>query len=170
MANDGGQLSFKKFRALEKNNIIKYIYNYHCTKLDNRYKKLAGWKKSQVKTAIDSRKCRTYAHSLNNRTMKPQFPEIPYTWCNKLVNYPIQATAAEIIFACLGKLPAALDGLNAKIILSIHDEILLEVSRKDAEKAEEALTQSMIDGFLQLLPDAPTRGMVKSYISEKWEK
>ena len=61
------------------------------------------------------------------------------------LNTPIQGTAADIIKIAMidtnNKLKEA--GLDANIILQIHDEIIIESSEKDKEKAKEILKECM---------------------------
>ena len=61
------------------------------------------------------------------------------------LNTPIQGTAADIIKIAMIKTDENLKkaGLDAQIILQIHDEIILESSIVDKEKAIEILRQSM---------------------------
>lgn len=52
------------------------------------------------------------------------------------VNAPVQGTSADILKAAMIRLPAALSakGLNAKIILQVHDELLLEVPAAELDE------------------------------------
>ncbi|MFO3715980.1 DNA polymerase I [Anaerococcus cruorum] len=61
------------------------------------------------------------------------------------LNTPIQGTAADIIKIAMIKTEENLKnaGLDAKIILQIHDEIILESSIEDKDKAMEILRDSM---------------------------
>ncbi|MFP4450983.1 MAG: DNA polymerase, partial [Rhodosalinus sp.] len=51
------------------------------------------------------------------------------------INAPIQGTAADIIRRAMVRMPAAIEGLPAEMLLQVHDELLFEVD----EGAEEAL-------------------------------
>lgn len=61
------------------------------------------------------------------------------------LNTPIQGSAADIIkFAMINSyLNLKKAKINAKIVLQIHDEIIIEASKKDLEKAKEILKSSM---------------------------
>ena len=61
------------------------------------------------------------------------------------LNTPIQGTAADIIKIAMIKTYEKLkeEGLDAKIILQIHDEIIIESSEEDKEKAREILKECM---------------------------
>lgn len=44
------------------------------------------------------------------------------------INAPIQGTAADVIRRAMIRMPAAIDGLPAKMLLQVHDELLFEVA------------------------------------------
>ncbi|WP_371225038.1 DNA polymerase I [Roseovarius sp. 2305UL8-3] len=57
------------------------------------------------------------------------------------INAPIQGTAADIIRRAMIRMPDAIEGQPAKMLLQVHDELIFEVS----EGAEEALIQTARD-------------------------
>ena len=61
------------------------------------------------------------------------------------LNTPIQGTAADIIKIAMIETDKNLKkaGLDAKIVLQIHDEIILEASLEDKDSAMEILRNSM---------------------------
>ena len=61
------------------------------------------------------------------------------------MNAPIQGTAADIMKIAMVQVHRALkeEGLDARIVLQIHDELLVEVSEKDADRAMELLKETM---------------------------
>jgi len=70
------------------------------------------------------------------------------------MNSPIQGTAADIIkLAMLGTARALKEaGLDARMILQVHDELIVEASRRDAEKAAEILRHEMENAFETEVP------------------
>lgn len=60
-------------------------------------------------------------------------------------NAPIQGTAADIIKIAMVNVFARLEkeGLDAKLILQIHDELILEAADKDASRAAQLLKEEM---------------------------
>ena len=61
------------------------------------------------------------------------------------MNAPVQGTAADIMKIAMIRTQEALDaaGLDAKILLQVHDELLLEVRSDQATQASEILQQAM---------------------------
>jgi DNA polymerase-1 len=57
------------------------------------------------------------------------------------INAPIQGTAADVIRRAMIRMPAAIDGMPAKMLLQVHDELLFEVD----EGAEDALIAAARD-------------------------
>ena len=67
------------------------------------------------------------------------------------MNTPIQGTAADIMKIAMINVKNALQDskIHAKIVLQIHDELLLEVALQDKEKAKQILKESM-EGAMKL--------------------
>ncbi len=47
------------------------------------------------------------------------------------INAPIQGTAADVIRRAMVRMPAAISGVDAKMLLQVHDELLFEVAEND---------------------------------------
>jgi DNA polymerase-1 len=82
------------------------------------------------------------------------------------INMPIQGTAADIMKIALIRLHERLrdGGSRARMLLSVHDEVLLEVPRDDAEALGPAVREVM-EGALKL--DVPLDVDVK--VGDDWE-
>ena len=48
------------------------------------------------------------------------------------INAPIQGTAADVIRRAMIRMPAAIEGIPAKMLLQVHDELLFEVEKEAA--------------------------------------
>lgn len=59
------------------------------------------------------------------------------------MNTPIQGTAADIMKIAMNKVYDGLKDLNAKVVLQVHDELILEVKEEEKSKAKEILQSSM---------------------------
>ncbi|WP_435256436.1 DNA polymerase I [Thioclava sp. FR2] len=49
------------------------------------------------------------------------------------INAPIQGTAADVIRRAMIRMPKAINGMDAKMLLQVHDELLFEVAEDQAE-------------------------------------
>jgi len=67
------------------------------------------------------------------------------------INAPIQGTAADIIKAAMIRLPEALHsaGLSAKLLLQVHDELLLECPREELHETVR-ITQDVMENAYRL--------------------
>ncbi len=67
------------------------------------------------------------------------------------INAPVQGTSADILKAAMIRLPAELSakGLHGKIILQVHDELLLEVPESELD-ATRAAVQSVMENITSL--------------------
>ncbi len=61
------------------------------------------------------------------------------------INAPIQGTAADVIRRAMIRMPAAIAGLDAKMLLQVHDELLFEVA-EDAVDALKARAKEVMEG------------------------
>lgn len=87
----------------------------------------------------------------------------------KALNTPVQGTGAEILLVALATLPKVLTGLDARLIIHVHDEIVLEVADQDIEAAKQALQDAMTTGFRTLFPDhANMPGLVEAHAGPTW--
>ena len=50
------------------------------------------------------------------------------------INAPIQGTAADVIRRAMIRMPAAIKGIDARMLLQVHDELLFEVAEADADR------------------------------------
>ncbi|NPD14595.1 DNA polymerase I [Xinfangfangia sp. D13-10-4-6] len=50
------------------------------------------------------------------------------------INAPIQGTAADVIRRAMIRMPAAIQGIDARMLLQVHDELLFEVAEDQADR------------------------------------
>ena len=88
------------------------------------------------------------------------------------INTPVQGTAADILLEALIGLDSHLTGLDALLVCHVHDEIVLDVAKQDADKAKHALELAMIEGFLNIFPDAKdiTKNLVDAHSGHSWQE
>ena len=108
---------------------------------------------------VESAKAKGYVETLFGR--RRYIPEIKSS--NYMVrqfgsrvamNTPIQGTAADIMKIAMINVNKALKEkhINGKIVLQIHDELLLEVSKEDKQQAKEILKQCMENAMKLSVP------------------
>ncbi|HET8689449.1 MAG TPA: DNA polymerase, partial [Methanosarcina sp.] len=71
------------------------------------------------------------------------------------LNTPVQGTGADILKLALGKLVSTLKPFNAKILATVHDEIILEAHESVANEVSKVLSDVMVEAgkeFLRLVP------------------
>ena len=89
---------------------------------------------------------------------------------NQAINLPIQGRGADISMIALARIDAALRkaGIQGGAVIWIHDEIVLEVGEADADRASRLLKEAMETAFLEILPDAPTLGLLSVKRGHSW--
>ncbi len=124
-----------------------YIKNYF-----ERYKGISSY----LSNAVSSAKSLGYAQTVFGRIR--QIPELtaqkfPIRQFGERVamNSPIQGSAADIIKLAMIRVHSALksEGLDARLILQIHDELIIEAARSCADRAAEILRREM-EGVVSL--------------------
>lgn len=119
----------------------EYIQNYL-----NTYSGVDKYMHEMIELARE----KGYAKTLFNR--RRYLPEL--TAKNKMMqafgervarNMPIQGTAADIIKIAMVRVDKRLtdENLNARLILQVHDELIVEAPQQEAQKVLEILTQEM---------------------------
>lgn len=70
------------------------------------------------------------------------------------INAPIQGTAADIMKIAMLKIPPAIKsaGLKAKMLLQVHDELVLEVPKKEIEATARLIRETMADAYPMSIP------------------
>jgi DNA polymerase I len=81
------------------------------------------------------------------------------------VNYAVQASAADVLLDAMANVQRALPG---SMILTVHDELVLEVEEDRAEEAAAFLPASMGAAFSELFPGAPLNGLVEARVAQCW--
>jgi DNA polymerase-1 len=84
-------------------------------------------------------------------------------------NTPIQGTAADIIKIAMVKIYNRLsaENLDARLILQIHDELIVESSEKDAEKALKIVEEEMTNAYKLDIPLTVEGGIGKTWFDAK---
>jgi len=85
-------------------------------------------------------------------------------------NSPIQGSGADVTKQGMVFVARALRkaGLDAKILMVVHDELVIEVRKDQAEQAARIVEEEMVRGFTHFFKNIPMR--VDAHISDAWEK
>lgn len=103
-----------------------------------------------MERTVEDAKAKGYAETMYGR--RRPIPELKNSNKNiqafgkrAAMNAPIQGTAADIIKIAMIKVykRLAAENLDARLILQVHDELIIEVSEKDAERAAAVLGEEM---------------------------
>jgi DNA polymerase-1 len=84
------------------------------------------------------------------------------------MNYPIQGSSADIAKLALVYVREALEGLDARLVNSIHDEFVIECAAGKAEEVSEKTQAAMIRAGEDILDKVPVE--VEATISREWRK
>jgi DNA polymerase-1 len=70
------------------------------------------------------------------------------------INAPIQGTAADIMKIAMLNIPPALKAakLKAKMLLQVHDELVLECPKDEMEKTAQVVQKAMTDAYEMSIP------------------
>jgi DNA polymerase I-like protein with 3'-5' exonuclease and polymerase domains len=143
----------------------KVVYNVDLTLVEaNRFRNtffqsypgIAAWHQAvKMKGGNEAR-------TLSGRRRRWRGPAITA----ELLNTPVQGTSADITKKALGLLPQRLAGFGARIIGTVHDEIIIEVPERMANNASVALRETMIEAGKVFLSAVPVE--VEVTIAENW--
>lgn len=117
--------------------------------IDNYYRTYKGIKKYMDETPVLAREQgyvstifgrRRYLPSINDRNFAVRSRAE-----REAINLPIQGTASDIVKIAMIKVDKALSesGLKTRILMQVHDELLLEAPFEEVKTAKEILTQEM---------------------------
>ena len=129
----------------------------------DEYLGLRCWQEETARIAEKTQKAITPCGRIRDFTKEQR----GYRYTEAL-NTPIQGGAAEILMAALSKLEKHFAGLDAKLVNIVHDELVLEVSELEVEQAKKAVEKAMIEGMLEVFPDASTVGLVEAKSGSNW--
>ncbi|MBA4115269.1 MAG: bifunctional 3'-5' exonuclease/DNA polymerase [Rubrobacter sp.] len=84
------------------------------------------------------------------------------------MNFPIQGSSADIAKVALAYIRHDLEGLDARLINSIHDEFVVECKEDVADEVAEKMKSAMNEAGAAILKKVPTE--VEVAISREWRK
>jgi len=130
--------------------------------------------KAFMERTVDEARERGYTETVFGR--RRRIPELSSGQRNirmagerQAMNAPIQGLAADIFKVALVRLDVALDdqGLESKVILQVHDEVILEVPPAEYDAAEAVVLQAMSGAFDLRVPLAVNLSRGASWAAAK---
>ena len=79
------------------------------------------------------------------------------------MNSPIQGTAADIMKIAMNRVDRALAGMRSRIVLQVHDELLIETAREEVEEVRRIVKECM-----EGAADLPVRLSVEVKDGDTW--
>ncbi|MDX2032254.1 MAG: bifunctional 3'-5' exonuclease/DNA polymerase [Blastocatellia bacterium] len=132
------------------------------------YPGIAHWLNEAADTAVRERQSRTIAGRLWKFKSDPNDRSELAALKRVGKNAPIQGSASDIFKRAMALLDAALFGKDARIINSIHDELIVECDEAIAEEALELMRTAMTQGVKDFLHRVPV--IVDVAIADEWAK
>jgi len=132
------------------------------------YSGVARWLQSAADTAVRERAARTASGRLWKFSLDPSDRSQAAALRRVGKNAPIQGTASDIFKRAMRLLDDTLLGLDAQIVNSIHDELVVECDAAVAEGVRDIVRHEMIAGAKEFLLRVPVE--VEAVISDAWLK
>lgn len=134
----------------------------------NAYSGVAHWLHEAGERAVNERLARTASGRMWKFSLDPADRSQQAALRRVGKNAPIQGTSSDIFKRSMRLLDDALLGLNACIINSIHDELVIECDAAIADAVKEIVCYEMVTGAKEFLPRVPVE--VEAVISDAWLK
>jgi DNA polymerase-1 len=132
----------------------------------HRYPRLRDWQRENADRAQRTGLLR----SIRGRPLKAAWEhggKLRWAVC---CNYPVQASAADLVLDAMARVHRALEGLDADLIMQVHDELVVKAASPAAPEVEALVIEHMTAAWTDLFPDAPSTGIVDARISRVWAK
>ena len=86
------------------------------------------------------------------------------------MNYPVQGSAADVMHRAMRLLFERYRDWPGNVlpVLTVHDEIVVEVDVAAAEQVGSLLADAMVEAFRDVLPNGPTRLLAIPGIGSTW--
>jgi DNA polymerase-1 len=72
-----------------------------------------------------------------------------------LFNLPVLTNRADGLKLALCLIPSGLEGVDARIVNTLHDEIIVEARDGTADQVREIVRESMAEALEQIIPEVP---------------
>lgn len=159
-------LGAKKFSHYAKKNYGVEISKEDSNGLVASYRKLySGLRDWQTLQTDKSAAQRFTAFSVMGKSRKMTEDDY-YGAC---MNHPVQGSCAEIMLLAIVNTREALKGTSGRMVMSVHDELVLECLPEEVEVVKQKLTKAMTDAYLTILPSGRTlNGLIDPTSGANW--
>lgn len=139
--------------------------------IDNYFARFAGVRK-YLDTCVEQAKRDGYVSTLLGRRRKiPELYSSQYFMRQfgerAAMNMPLQGTAADIIKIAMRNVHRALQGMRSRLILQVHDELIVEAAEEETERVKEIVKDKMENAFTLSVPLVVEIGEGKSWLDCK---
>ena len=150
------------------------VSRYEADKYIKEYLKLYSGIDSYMKRVVEEAKALGYVSTLFGR--RRYLPELASSNHNIRAfgervarNMPIQGTAADIIKIAMIKVHERLkkENMRSRLILQVHDELIVEAPEDEAEKAAQLLSEEMENAVSLAVPLTADAGTGKTWYEAK---
>jgi DNA polymerase I-like protein with 3'-5' exonuclease and polymerase domains len=130
------------------------------------YPKLHQWKRAHYQLC----QRRGYVEIGCGRVVKAEWEAKKSIWFALCCNLPIQGICADAMMRAIQLVHKRLREarLDAFLVATVHDELLIEARERDAQAAAEILQSAMMDAFVMTFPGFPTVNLIEVQTGTSW--
>jgi DNA polymerase I-like protein with 3'-5' exonuclease and polymerase domains len=85
---------------------------------------------------------------------------------NSLFNWPVQANGADGFKLALYLISGRLEGVDARVVHTLHDEIMVEARDGIEDQVQAIVKESMEEAFRKIMPEVPFGAEIR--VAEAW--
>jgi DNA polymerase-1 len=138
----------------------------------SKYSRVKKWLDCAARSAVMDR----YSTSRSGRRRYYRLPDPSDKIFNKIkgsierqgMNMPIQATNADVIKQNMIYIVNRIKPYDARLLLTVHDEVIVEAREDQAEEVSQIVSQAMCDGFAEFVPEV--KMTADADIADYWVK
>ena len=151
-----GDASLAKHLGVSVEEAREQIQRWEAT-----YQGIAEWRRQSAERGKTTRELRTASGRRIQLHARPA-PSVCF-------NYPVQGSAADVMYAALSALDERLELYpRVRPLAVVHDEIVLEAPIDEVEDVKQELERAMTEGFLEVFPDGDATALVTAHDGRTW--
>jgi DNA polymerase I-like protein with 3'-5' exonuclease and polymerase domains len=171
-------ISFGALYGMQANSLAEYAFDsfgvsmapleaqQQLDRLALAYPKLHQWKHTHYQLC----RRRGFIEIGCGRVVKAEWETGKRLWFALCCNLPIQGICADAMMRAIQLTHKRLreTRLDAFLVATVHDELLVEARESDAEAAAEILRSAMTDAFVMTFPGFPTSNLIEVQTGANW--